>query len=51
MNEFQNANDVTQNAQINIGVRHGKLHFICLTPASGVSAALKTCNFLGKTFI
>lgn len=45
VNEFQTANDVTQNAQINIGVRHGKLHFICVTPASGASAALKTCNF------
>ncbi len=48
VNEFQTANDVTRNAQINIGVRHGKLDFICVTPASGASTALKTCNFWGK---
>lgn len=45
VNEFQTANDVTQNAQINTGVRLGKLHFICVTPVSGGSTALKTCNF------
>lgn len=51
MSVFQAVDDVEQKAQINIGVRHGKLDFICVTPASGGSAALKTCNILGRPFI
>lgn len=45
MNEVHIGNNMTQNVQINIGVSHGKLPFICVTPVSGVSSTLKTCNF------